>query len=212
MPTGDWLTDLVARVHADAADVVFDAAAHRFTSRRTGRELPGVTRVMREQGFIDDSFYTSGSSARGTFVHEATLLIDADDLEDASVPHEYRGYCESYAAAIAELQPVTLLAEQIVVDHVLGYAGITDRLWLVRDELAVVDFKAGARARWHGVQLSGYKRAILGSFKPPRTVHRRALYLYADGRPGTLVRYADSRDDHFFLAAVTCSTYRSEFR
>lgn len=207
-----WLDRLVSRVIAHAREhVTFDADAHAYTTR--GRSLRGVSEVMKSQGYIDGSFHDESHATRGRYVHEATLLIDHDDLDFARVPPPYLGYCASYEAALAAYRPVQLLREQVVADTVLGFAGTADRLWLLPSGPAVVDFKAGVAQRWHGVQLAGYKRGMLAMFgeKPPRTIDRYVLYLHRDGACGRLVPYTDTRDDAFFVAALTCCNFRSEF-
>lgn len=209
-----WLQRVLERQQRIAAAVQFDAERHIY--RHAGRQLAGVTSVPAAIGLVDDRGYTPEHAERGTYLHKATLLIDDADLLHDAVPNEWRGYTHSYTAWCDVVRPRWLLREAIVADLDLDVGGTIDRFGFIFDVPCVVDFKFGQRARWHGLQLAGYKRALVGpqpdGMMAQRAIQRRALYLFADGRQGALVPYDDRRDESFFLAALTCCKFQQEYR
>ena len=53
-----------------ASELTFDEEKHEY--RLDGEVLPSVTGILREMGFVDDTYFTEDSAARGTAVHRAT--------------------------------------------------------------------------------------------------------------------------------------------
>jgi hypothetical protein len=214
MLTGVHDTDIAreigARVASMRAIVTRRDPEHVYIRRDTGAQLLGTTTLLGTAGFINTKGHEPQHAERGRFIHEATQLIDDDDLVDASVPAAWVGYCDSYKRWRDEFAPQWWLSEQIVCDLSLGYAGALDRLGVINGStLALVDFKAGARARWHGLQLAGYKRPIAGDdYRLRRELERFTLYLKADGSRASLYPWTDRRDEQFFLAALTCCRFK----
>ncbi len=210
MPADAYRDDIIARVRAMQACVELRLPEHVYLRRDSGAQLLGCTTALTTAGYVRIANHTDDHAARGRFIHEATLLIDRDDLDDRSVPVEWRGYCDSYKRWLDRHAPSWWLAEMLVADLLLGYAGTLDRLGIITaSTLALVDFKAGARCRWHGVQLAGYKRPIVGgSAALNRAIARYTLYLKPDGAIASLWPWTDTRDEHYFLAAITCCRFR----
>ena len=62
---------------SESASVRFDAVAHRYWSGP--RELLAVTRVLREAGLVDATWYTDAARERGAALHALTEAIDRDE-------------------------------------------------------------------------------------------------------------------------------------
>lgn len=170
----------------------------------------GVTDTLKTQGFIDVEHYTLEGRERGSFVHDATVLDDADNLDDASVPVDWLGYIESYRRWREKNRPQWYLTETLVADHVLNYCGTLDRFGLIWGALWTIDFKTGAKERWHGLQLAAYEHAV----RPPnatRSSKRGTLYLFDDGREAKLEPFTNRIDYDYFFAALACSNYREQY-
>jgi hypothetical protein len=129
-------------------------------------------------------------------VHRLTEVFDRGEPLD--IPPGLEGYLESYAAFLAIVKPVYEASEIAVRSAALGFAGRIDRVCSdLFGTRALLDFKTGVPAPWHGAQLSGYN-----ALHP--TGARWACYLGRDGRYA-LRRYDDPADHRRFmydLAAV----------
>lgn len=208
-------TELTARDWADraverAAQFELLVPEHRYRRRADGRPMLGTTDVLKSQGFFDPEQYTVEGRERGTFVHDASVLVDADDLDDASVPASYAGYIESYRRFLDSHRPTWFLTETLIADDLLDYCGTLDRFGVLRSSLWVIDLKTGAKAKWHGLQVAAYERALRPAGSP-RSAKRGTLYLHDDGKEATLEPCTDRLDYDFFLAALTCSRYRERY-
>jgi hypothetical protein len=191
---------------------------HVYRHRQTEQLLLGMTTALKDAGYIDGAHHAPVHAERGHFVHDATLLIDDDDLDFDAVPPQFVGYCTSYQRFVDIARPTWLLREQIVYNAALGVAGTLDRCGFLCDPnvasarpiptFGIVDFKAGAREKWHRVQTAGYARCLPPN--APLPIQRWCLYLHADGRQATLVPHTDRRDDAYFIAAVTCCRFKQE--
>lgn len=105
----------------------FDKENHIFTVN--GEKLPSVTYILRHEGIIPDiQFVTDRGLLRGTYVHKATELWDADDLIEESLDDEIRAYLECYKQFRKDYPAVILHAEKKLYHPVWKYAGIVDRI------------------------------------------------------------------------------------
>lgn len=182
----------------DTGQLTFDVQQHRHFYE--GRELLGVTSVLKAVGLISTDWFSDEAARRGTCVHAAAEAIDRGTFQPATLDPSLVGYIRAYERFLAECRvgPCVLIEEQLA-DPVLGYAGIVDRVRLVRDRLSLIDLKTGGEARWHGYQLAAYEamaRLRLGCVLP-----RYGLYLQVDGTY-RVRQYADRTDWTIFRAAL----------
>ena len=146
--------------------VVFDAEAHRYWVRRPPRrELPGLTRILRQAGVIDASYYTEATSNRGTSLHQACALYGRRShqafpsdgwglLAIDSVDPAVRPLVERYRHVI-ERESITILqTECLVADAALTWATHQDAWIDYAGHVGPLSLKTGVRAPWHGVQLA----------------------------------------------------------
>ena len=182
---------------------------HAYT--RAGRSVPGVTSVIAAQLLADaGSYYTEESRNRGTFIHEATTLVDRDVLDMFSVPDDWAGYVESYRLWRVRRGASPLLREAFLHHPTFDYCGMVDFFgWLAGDAWPwTIDIKTGAPEKWHRVQTAAYEAAIFTNNQRDILRRRGALYLHPEGKEAELVPHTSPRDFGFFQAALTCYRFK----
>ena len=181
---------------------IFDAARHRYTL--DGVRLPSVTEILRAAGMVPDLYgVTDWHLDRGSQVHAATALWDADDLDETCLDAAIRGRLDAWKAFRAATSADFQILETETPRHhpLLRYAGTPDRVGVWRGRPAVVDLKCGKPEPFHGVQLAGYSMLTAA-------VERLAVYLADDGT-FKVVTHTDRTDAAVFTAAVTCWHWRA---
>jgi hypothetical protein len=192
----------------------FDPVEHRYFAG--ARELISVTTLLKNEGRIDDRYFTEESRERGSWVHARATEIDLglpvrdtvkrfDDagvwIGDLVAPEEWRARLDGYLA-FRSLVPLSFLTvEEPIFRPDLGLGGRPDRTFELRGRAGILDIKTGPRETWHGVQMALYD-VMLGGL-PPGTRHRAGVYL--DERGGFTFHLFDSREDvveAFNLAAL----------
>lgn len=138
-------------------DLLFNPVPHLYQHGPTGRNLPSVTTLMRENGIGFTGFAPQSALDRGNYTHEASVLIDEGDLDWSQVPIEWLGYSRAYERAMRELHAKPVAAEFRLYHPDFLYAGSGDRV-VIRD---------GKRRGWEiktgdftdvSVQCAGYDR------------------------------------------------------
>lgn len=184
-----------------------------------------VTEVLADVGIIDTSasYYTEEARDRGTYVHEATVLMDENDLDPESpgLDHPkvqeriegYRNWREDQG------QDFVILGRELEVVHPrLDYVGHLDIE--ARDEkhkaIAVIDIKPPGYVWWHGIQLAAYGQAIrdagleVSMTGLPCRITRYVLHLGGGGRNYKLVPKTGTRDWNVFHAALIVAQAKRE--
>jgi len=169
-----------------------------------GREVPGVTTILKRAGIIDTTFLNNEAALRrGTAVHAhcewvdskpralALVLAKRDDIESPM-----SGYERAYCRFIRDAKPIYTHVEAGLLHASLRYGGRTDRVCanLVDQGPAVLEIKTGQPADWHGVQLAGYQLLF-------PTGSRWVVYLSPRGNY-SLRRCTNAADYTTFLAAL----------
>ena len=165
----------------------FNPETHEY--KVEGEVWPSVTRLMKECGFIDDSFYTEAGADRGSAVHEAVALIEQKLVAPAM--YADNGYVQAYLAAKAELRIGVEAVETPVAELRYRYCGTPDllgpmRLW--KDEGGDIELKTGAVQAWWGIQGAAYRLAH-------GLKHVVFLELRADGKYRLHTSYRDEPFD-----------------
>ena len=170
--------------------VTFDHVGHRYVV--DGHDVPSVTQRIETAGLLGPaaSFYNSVSAERGTRVHLACL--DLDFKRAVTLPDDERGYLDSYDQWRTMVSPAWTSLEQPHYSSAYHTAGTADRLGTIGGTPVVLDFKTGAPAPWHGLQLAMYD--LLYCNVPPQQRRRIALYLRQDGRLAQSVEFHAAAD------------------
>ena len=188
----------------------FDATAHRYWSGP--RELLSVTRVLREAGLVDATWYTEAARERGAALHALTEAIDRDEpiaeaMDPASL-HALDPYLEAYRTFLAEAHPVWTGIETPAADLALGYAGTLDRWGTLQGDAVVVDLKTGTVPPWAPLQLVAYARLALDGHAVRR--RRIVVQLLPTGRYSVrefpVVNFG--RDERIFLSALAIAQWK----
>jgi hypothetical protein len=157
--------------------LTFSEADHAY--RLDGQLLPSVTQVLSGVGLIDVRWFSDAAAWRGSVVHRICQFDDEGCLKESSVDPGAAGYLAAWRAAKRDLRMEILQIEQRQYHSLLRYAGTPDRIVrLANGDLAIIDLKTGAAAKWHPVQLVGYSNF----FQLARRYRRFTVRLSADGR------------------------------
>ena len=140
--------------------------SRQYKHKTDGYRVPSVTTIIPDgyEGAPEDLMQEA--KARGTFVHQASVLLDADNLNWDSVPLSFRPFLEGWALAVEELSlhHIGHWTERPSLSKVHGFAGTADRVSYVgyKTTPTVIDIKTGDSksskmlALW-GLQLAGYE-------------------------------------------------------
>lgn len=136
------------------------------TYRLNGNPADSVTTILKEEGYIDDTWFRPEATERGTHIHQATELLDAGvmELEDFE-GSEILPYLQAWESFKRDSGYRVVKTETLVGNPGMGYAGTLDRLMATPDEAEImVDLKSGAHELWHGLQLAAYRLAFIETF------------------------------------------------
>jgi|SRR5579864_4020753 len=199
------MTTTVASVPAFS----FDREKHIY---HLGNEvLPSVTEVLKDNGFISESWFTEKGRSRGAAVHHATYLFDQDKLIWDSLHKDLWGYIHSWYKIKVRLGIEVIEAEKSLYNGLYRYAGTLDRLVRIGRWEHVWDLKTmpptgGAAPKWCRYQSAAYE----GMLPPYGSRKRAAVELHADGSMATLKPHEDLDDLQVFLCMLTTTRARRE--
>lgn len=198
--------------------LTFDAARHVYT-HPDGREVDGVTKILRAVGVSADYDRIASSSGRrsdqiaaarhlGTTVHALTQAFDDNDLVVESVREDYRPWLQAWATFREHYRLQPIARECLVFHPKHFYAGTLDGLFRdARQRVILLDIKTGdpesAGTRY---QLAAYEAA---QTIVPEVHERWAVHLDPDLAVPYRVHVYNDRDDFkYFLCFLT--TYRHQ--
>ena len=170
----------------------FDALEHRYYL--DGHEIPHITGLLEQAGWIDSTWMTEESSLRGRAVHRLTAAYDlgALDVEDQQVGGQCRGYLLGYAKVMQMLRPTWASIEEPFVHAGFRFGGRPDRVGAVHCLQTILEIKSGAPAKGDAIQ-TALQAVLLSWFRPADAWMRRALYLQRTGK-FRLIPHTDRRD------------------
>jgi hypothetical protein len=173
----------------------FDFDDHTYVDLESGQVLPHITGMLEQTGWIDDTWMTEESSARGAVVHTLAADYDLGALDLRTCASPCRPYLLAHIACSKALRPVWQAIEEPLVHWGYRFGGRPDRLGKVLGLHTVLEVKSGAPLRGHGVQTA--LQAVLASSTtpslPPHLWQRMALYLKPNGT-FKLEKHTDRRD------------------
>ena len=189
-------------------NIEFDPQAHVY--HIDGKERPGITEVLRDQGLQDTTYYNRSAMERGSAVHEAIMLITRGMLGVADFDgSEIKGYVHAWQQFIDDTGAEIEDAERLVGDDTLGYCTHVDAVIKLQGKRTVFDYKTGQLAPWHGIQLAAGSLIL-------DVRHRRILHLGKDGKyklhDGYRSDAFDSRVwDKTWIAAITLYWWKRRY-
>jgi len=129
-----------------------------------GEIIPSVSTVMKPlsssvYGEVDPHILSMAAN-RGTIVHEAIENFLYYGIED--IPVSYTGYLDAFIQFWKDYKPTLIAVEYRMYHKYLKYAGTSDILALIDDELWLIDNKTSSRIEkmLTRVQLEAYKKAL----------------------------------------------------
>lgn len=102
---------------------------------------------------------------RGKYVHSASVLIDAGNLDWEALDPRLVPYCKAYQTFIEMSHPIIEASELIVVATDYSYGGRLDRVFRLpgRERLLVTDLKVGAgKEERYWLQIAAYALVYAG--------------------------------------------------
>lgn len=213
----------------DTADCTFDREQHAYTI--AGVQVPSVTQVLNEVGFVDFSHVPdhilAQAQARGTYVHTVLHYLLENDYHLDDVDPGFRGYVDSALGYLerAKLRPLLhpetgapIAVEYRFWDRQRRFAGTLDYLaWDPDDVLVINDWKTGEPDDVAApIQTAAYEYGVRLTLFPDHRfpIRRRAIKLFKDGKPGRVEPYGPetghsyTQDIGTFFGALNCVHYR----
>ena len=181
-----------------------------------GQRVVSVTEALQIAGVINLSGipvdFLDEAAKRGKAAHRGTMRLDLGQIElEADEIKSVRGYCDAWLKFKAAVGFECLMIETAVVSTPYRFAGTLDRFGYCIGHAVpyLIDLKCTASiAPWVGLQLAGYKRALIDMGWPLAAAAKRiAVRLLPDGRfvQHTFTSHSDEAD---FLACVRIATWR----
>lgn len=176
------------------------------------RRLVSVSEVLDDSGLRDVSYYKSTNLVLGEMVHRMMALYELNRLNEDTLDPELRPYLDSWKKVEAVIPFICDDTEVMLSDLIHGFAGRPDwigaRCYLEDHDSChcVIDWKTGAKQRWHDYQLAAYSQLVYGL--AGAWPLRIAVYLQSDGRMARLEERTDQNDLRIFLAAVAVTNQK----
>ena len=178
-----------------------------------GVSIPSVTQVLTLAGISDVSgipaHILERAGAIGTAVHQATELLDHDDLELDSLDPLIVGYVTAYQRFRSEHEFIPELIEYRTVGEYAGhkYGMCVDRAGKLDGQYCVMDIKTSSKPRpeW-AIQTMAY---VLGLSDHPnyQQSHRAAIHLAKDGSY-SIIRFSEVMDEITWGACLNIAEWR----
>lgn len=138
-------------------ELTFDEESHRYTLDET--PVISVTQALVGGGLVDTKWFTEWARDRGSAVHRAIQLFEADDLDESTIDENVRPFFDAYLKFKAEYRWEPLESELHVWSARHQYAGTADCVGRTHGTKAIVDYKTGQLTPAVGIQLTGYALA-----------------------------------------------------
>jgi len=166
-------------------------------------KIPSVTQILQNEGLIDTYFFEPEHARKGRELHEITELVDKGLTSIDGLPADYIPYIEAYISFLRISGVKILQSEKRLYHELLGFAGTLDRYVSINGHEAIIDIKTGVKAKWHPVQLAGYK--ILADTNNAKMY---CLYLEKTGK-FKLVEYKDDiKYKNIFMSALNIYKFK----
>lgn len=155
--------------------VHFDKLTHTYTTDG-GIVLPSVTTVIKFVGLSDSTYYTDEARQRGSDAHDAIAAFLTGDAD--TFPAHIAAYVSQVKRYLNGGKVEPLFCEEPLEDRARRFAGTPDIIarFVQSKRLGIIDVKAGARERWHEVQVEAYAQLVQIALGEP-VLHRVLLYV-----------------------------------
>ena len=175
-----------------------DRATHTY--RVDGRVVPGITKIIKSAGLVDDSWFTEYSRERGSAAHLACQLHDEDDLDEASVDPVIVPYLEAWKKFRAESGFRPTMIEESLYSPTYGFAGTPDRYGILNGDEVIIEIKTGGISFVTGIQLAA-QRILFANAMNLISKKRFAVQLTNEGKY-KLTQFSGNSDFNDFLSCL----------
>ena len=190
------MPDVFDRLHALVKPPPIASYCHRsHVYSLDGVVVPGVSECLKNAALADYSQVPVGvlqaAADRGTALHEATALLDQENLDLESVDPVIQGYLLSYQLWRENARPVYRDIERwgIFDCNGLKYGGTVDRIGFLEmgAEIWVLDIKTSSKRQdWWAIQTAAYDEQ--------QDKRRGVIHCFKDGKAAQLIEYTEDTD------------------
>jgi hypothetical protein len=181
-------------------DFTLDRKTHVY--RLGGRIIPGLTSIMKSNGFISEWAMDEGARRRGSFVHAFTQFYDEDDLDWSQVDDDYLGFVMAWERFRKGTGFTPTLIETPLYHPIFLFAATLDRDGLFPDGSKwICEIKTGHIPPYAAFQTAA-QELLVGEKR-----QRMAVELHADGTYRTET-FKDGRDANMFLSCLAVHNWK----
>lgn len=177
------------------------------------RELEGVTATLKDNGLVNDEWFTEEHSSRGMAIHAELANIARGLQPFAFIDPDLYAWRQSGIDFLDMLRTdgAEILGVEVMrYHHIYKYAGAMDLVVRWRGYEHVLDFKSGKATKATRYQLAAYD-ILLGPTQNHLPRKRAAVELDRDGGRIRLIEYNGVEyfgDSNTFLALLAASRTR----
>lgn len=176
-------------------ELIFNEQEHRYSYN--GVEIPSVTRILCDMGFVNATWFTDYSRERGSLVHKIIKWHCQGVLDEDTIDPVLRPYFDAWLKFEAESHFISESVEIPLYNEAYGFAGTPDHIGLLNGVRSVIDAKTGVLTPATALQVAGYE--ILSGER----LKRFGLQLTDQGNY-RLTEFKDRQDRTVFLSALSC--------
>jgi hypothetical protein len=181
------------------SQIQFNADRHEYSVN--GVVYPSVTQVLKIAGLIDTTWFTDEARERGSYVAQATHMLDEGTLDESSLDPALVPYVEAWKKFLADSKAEVIASEYAVVNTTYGYAGTLDRWLILNRHDTIIDIKGGQPLPWHPIQTAAYAGCLKTHFQ------RGSVYLRDNGTY-RLKMHNDENDRAVWMAALVIAKWK----
>lgn len=180
-------------------EFIFNDELHLYTL--DGRSLPSVTGILKQEGFIDDTWFTEDARLRGTYVHLTCHLYDKGTLDEDELSPALQPYLDAYILFKKETGFQVNESEVPCYHPQYLYAGTPDKIGTMNGAAALIDLKSGDIQPWCALQTAAYELFY------PNSMKRFGVQLTSEGKY-KMIPFTDRTDRNIFLSAMACRNWK----
>lgn len=139
--------------------LLFDDSNHQYYEQLENgrRTIPSVTQMI-SPSWKPDPYY----GEKGRKIHRAIQLLIKGTLDESKVSPIIVPYLEAFKDFMKQSGAKVIEYETMVYNGSPEYAGRFDAIMNIKNELWMIDFKSGGKAKWHKRQVALYGTAKWG--------------------------------------------------
>jgi len=174
---------------------------HRY--QVNGREVDGVTDIIKSAGLMDVGWSSDWHMARGKAVHKAIEYYEQGDLDESRLDPAILPYLAGWKLFRAETGYESQEHERMIYHPVYQFCGTLDQIGIMDGQTCLVDIKTGVYQPWWALQTAAYNSIA--------KCRRRLSVQLTDEGKYKVTEHSNKLDFQRFLAAMTVAGMRGEF-